>query len=115
VAYQQFYTNIGVENVWKGFLDVTKNVINTLNGMPKLFGKIPISAINAASIVIKVIRFLGSALLNEIAIMLIPVLKSMVEAMHGAAPEMEQAAETWIDRLNAAVLGKLGAVRATGQ
>ena len=37
VAYQQFYTTIGMQDVWKTFLDGAKNVINTLNRLPKLF------------------------------------------------------------------------------
>jgi hypothetical protein len=36
---------MGVENVWKSFLDGARNVIDTLNNLPKLFGKIPIGAI----------------------------------------------------------------------
>ena len=58
VAYQQFYTTIGAENVWKGFLDNTKNVINTLNGLPKLFDKIPLGAIAAIANVITLIKAL---------------------------------------------------------
>lgn len=56
VAYQQFYTTIGIESAWKTFLDGTKSVINTLNSLPKLFGKIPVNAIAAISSVISVIK-----------------------------------------------------------
>ena len=67
VAYQQFYTTIGAESIWKGLLDSTKNVINTLNGLPKLFGKIPIGAIAAISSIISLIKNLGMDLLNTFA------------------------------------------------
>ena len=67
VAYQQFYTTIGAESVWKGFLDGAKNVINTLNGMPKLFGKIPIAAINAIGSIVTLVKNLGVTLLSGIA------------------------------------------------
>lgn len=56
VAYQQFYTTIGLETAWGGFLDMAKNVINTLNGMPKLFGKIPVVAITMITNAISVIK-----------------------------------------------------------
>jgi hypothetical protein len=45
VAYQQFYTTMGAEGWIKGFLDGLKNVINSLNNLPKIFGKIPAAAI----------------------------------------------------------------------
>ena len=45
VAYQQFYTSIGAEDVWKAGLDGLRNYIDTLNGLPKVFGKIPVGAI----------------------------------------------------------------------
>lgn len=64
VAYQQFYTTIGVENVWKGFLDGTKSVIDTLNNLPKLFGAIPLNAvavIGSAISLIKTIALQGVA------------------------------------------------------
>ena len=44
VAYQQFYTTIGIESVWKGALDGIKNFINSLNSLPKVFGVIPVGA-----------------------------------------------------------------------
>lgn len=56
VAYQQFYTTIGIESVWKSFLDGAKNVIDTLNSLPKLFNAIPLNAIAAISSVISVIK-----------------------------------------------------------
>ena len=41
VAYQQFYTTIGGEVIWKGALDAARGFVDYLNGLPKLFGKIP--------------------------------------------------------------------------
>ena len=63
VAYQQFYTTIGIEDVWKGFLDGAKNVINTLNSFPKLFGKIPVGAVAA---IYNVITLVKSVLLSQL-------------------------------------------------
>ena len=67
VAYQQFYTTIGVENVWKGALDGLKNYINYLNSLPKLFGKIPLGALAVASNVIGILKMLGEHLIGTIA------------------------------------------------
>lgn len=63
VAYQQFYTTIGIEDVWKGFLDGAKNVINTLNSFPKLFGKIPVGAVAA---IYNIITLVKSVLLSQL-------------------------------------------------
>lgn len=59
VAYQQFYTTIGIENVWKSFLDGAKNVINTLNSLPKLFDTIPLGAIGMVTSVVDLIKTLA--------------------------------------------------------
>ena len=56
VAYQQFYTTIGIESAWKVFLDGAKNAINTLNSLPKLFGKVPVVAVSTIYIILDAIR-----------------------------------------------------------
>ena len=56
VAYQQFYTTIGIENVWKNLLDSTTNVIDTLNGLPKLFDTIPVNALAMVGTVINLVK-----------------------------------------------------------
>lgn len=67
VAYQQFYTTMGVETMWKGALDGLKNYINYLNGLPKLFGKIPLGAIAVASNIVGILKLLGDQLITNIA------------------------------------------------
>ena len=59
VAYQQFYTSIGVEQVWKTSLDWIKNFIDGLNSLPKAFGVIPL---NAASVIYDTITILKKGL-----------------------------------------------------
>jgi hypothetical protein len=61
------YTTIGVEDIWKNALDGAKNFMNTLNGLPKLFGKIPIGAIAMVADLVKVIKDLGFAALGGIS------------------------------------------------
>ena len=67
VAYQQFYTTMGAENVWKSALDGLKEYINMLNGLPKLFDKIPIGAIGMIMNLVELIRFAGTKLISGIA------------------------------------------------
>jgi len=46
-------------------LDGAESVINTLNGMPKLFGKIPVGALNAIAQVINIIKTFAFAGLTQ--------------------------------------------------
>lgn len=61
VAAQQFYTTLGAEGVWKGALDGIKNYINGLNSLPKLFGKLPLGAIQ---VIVDSINIIKGILLN---------------------------------------------------
>ena len=56
VAYQQFYTTIGIEDAWKSTLGWIKNIIDNLNALPKVFGKLPVSAGIAIANLISVIK-----------------------------------------------------------
>ena len=61
VAYQQFYTTIGAEEVWKTVLDGVKSFIDSLNGLPKVFDKIPLGAVAVLGNLIGLVK---TALLN---------------------------------------------------
>lgn len=67
VAYQQMYTTIGAEDMWKGALSGLTNFMNTLNGMPKLFDKIPIGAAAMLYDVVNVIRSVGNKALEGVS------------------------------------------------
>ena len=56
VAYQQFYTTIGIEDAWKSTLGWIRNIIDSLNSLPKVFGKLPVSAGIAIANLISVIK-----------------------------------------------------------
>lgn len=64
VAYQQFYTTIGAENIWKGALDGIRNFVDGLNSLPKAFDKIPIGA---AGVIIDTISLIKTVALNGLA------------------------------------------------
>lgn len=67
VAYQQFYTTLGAENVWKSALDGLKEYINMLNGLPKLFDKVPIGAIAMVANLVDLIKMAGTSLVSGVA------------------------------------------------
>ena len=67
VAYQQFYTSIGAEEGWKSALDGIRDFINTLNGLPKLFGKIPIGAVAMIADIISLLKNAGNLLITGIS------------------------------------------------
>ena len=98
VAYQQFYTTIGAENVWKGLLDGTTNVINVLNGLPKLFGTIPTGAIAVIGSIISLIKSAGTAILTDIA-------QIWMSAIPQAGQAGQQAAQSFTNNLSEGLLG----------
>lgn len=56
VAFQEFYTSMGLENVFKGALDMLTGFITQLNSLPKLFDTIPVAAIGMATNLILAIK-----------------------------------------------------------
>lgn len=52
VTFQEFYTSSGIEILIKGTLDFITQLIERLNIMPKLFGKIPIMAVSIVTLLI---------------------------------------------------------------
>lgn len=67
VSYQQFYTTVGGETIWKGLLDGARGFVDYLNGLPKLFGKIPVSAIAVIANALGLIKMLAFKVIGEIA------------------------------------------------
>ena len=112
VAYQQFYTTIGAESVWKGFLDGAKNVINTLNGMPKLFGKIPIAAINAIGSIVTLVKSLGVTLLSGIAKVFG---EGLAKGITTGIPNAKNATEEVVQAIVDTAKGKANDVQNAGQ
>ena len=45
-SFQQFYTSSGIEQLIKYFVDFGTDLVNYLNGLPKLFDKIPVAALS---------------------------------------------------------------------
>ena len=65
-AWQGFYANMGLEELFKGIADLLTKVLNNLNQVPKLFGKIPAAAISIVASLVNVIKLLGTHLLTQI-------------------------------------------------
>jgi len=76
---------MGIENVWKGFLDGAKNVIDTLNGLPKAFGKLPVGAI---AIVYDIISLVKNALTHGLT----SLAELIMSHLHNATTEVESSA-----------------------
>ena len=64
VAYQEFYTSIGLEDIFKGALDGIREYINYLNRLPKLFGDIPVAAIGMVANLINAFKLVGIGILK---------------------------------------------------
>lgn len=56
VAFQEFYTSMGLENVFKGALDMLTGFIGRLNDLPKIMGKVPVVALGLIVNVITTIK-----------------------------------------------------------
>ena len=65
-ALQEFYTSTGIEALMKTLVDFGTKIINFLNSMPKLFGKIPTTAIGMIATMVSSIKTAISALLEWI-------------------------------------------------
>ena len=66
VTFQEFYTSTGIEDLIKGILDFVTKIINTMNSMPKLFGKIPIAALGVVAQLVASIKTLSNKFLTVI-------------------------------------------------
>ena len=101
VAYQQFYTTIGAEEVWKILIDGTKNFINNLNQLPKLFGTIPLGAIVVISDAITLIKEIALKGLKLITTELGSVLNSSLDkTQRTIATKSEQAGKKAVESFN---------------
>lgn len=108
VAYQQFYTTIGIEDAWKGFLDITKNVIDNLNNLPKVFGKIPAAAVIVIMNLITLVRTLLHSLMADLATIWEATLR---QAQQAAETGGESTGKGWINRLIQSILAEKGRVK----
>lgn len=101
VAYQQFYTTLGIESVWKGALDGIKNFINNLNGLPKVFGKIPVGAITILINAVRLIKALLFKAIGQIATVYNQQLKNQLAQ---ATINSEKQAKTMGERIAEAMV-----------
>ena len=78
-AWQGFYANLGLEEVFKGALSAVTTLINRLNSMPKLFGKVPVIAVAMISSAIKAAKLVMDKAVSYV-----------VKAWKKASQEIEQ-------------------------
>jgi len=96
---------MGIENVWKTFLDGATNVINTLNSFPKLFGKIPVGAIAAISSVVNIIKNVGIKAISGFATVFSG---AIVKGFSSASSDASNSASTLWNSFKNTLLGKKG-------
>lgn len=111
VAYQQFYTTIGVEEVWKTFLDGTKNVIDTLNNLPKLFGKAPLGAVAVIYDIISLIKNVALKGLEEIASIWIQKTQEMTAQTQSESGKNRDNGTAWVDNFVSGISGGIDKIR----
>lgn len=98
-AYQQFYTTLGMEDVWKTSLTYLTKTIDKLNSMPKLFGKIPLSAINTIASMITTLKNVLLSGITKIAKEYQEKLQSLpTQGATEAAEQSEQTGQNIISR-----------------
>ena len=100
-AFQGFYANLGLESVFKGFLDVVTNVINRLNDMPKIFGKIPAAAVGMAANIINVVKSLLTVIVNFASVEFTKVKNMIKNALGEGAREGSAEAKQQIKTITA--------------
>jgi len=67
VTVQEFYTSAGIEELYKNILDTITNVIDAANHLPKMFDKIPTTAIAVGANLVMAIKNILSLIISEIA------------------------------------------------
>lgn len=98
VTFQEFYTSSGIEDLIKGILDFVTRIINTMNSMPKLFGKIPVAAIGVVAQIISSLKNLSTKLLGVIDNLAETLAKKIKEAIHDGVDSGLDAAEDEIEQ-----------------
>ena len=84
VAFQEFYTSMGLEDLFKGALDGLTDFITHLNSLPKIFDTIPITAIGMGINLV-------SAIKNILTLLSVPIaqafsrLKASIGEITGAS------------------------------
>ena len=111
VAYQQFYTTMGIENVWKTGLDALKSYINTLNSLPKLFGKIPVNAINAIMGIVNLLKGIATSAINNFAKIWVNAVSEAKGEASNAATENKQNGNNWAEQFINGIKARIEDVR----
>lgn len=112
VSYQQFYTSIGAENVWKGALDGIRNFIDSLNNLPKAFDKIPLGAIATLWNAIGLVRSILSRALVGLAQ---PLMSAMAQIRSETQAKSRATGEDVVENLKTGITSKQGELQNAGR
>ena len=112
VAAQQFYTTLGAEGVWKGALDGIRSYVDTLNSLPKAFGKIPIGAIAAISNIVGLIKSFLMSALSDVAGIWNQMTAQAVSTLGNGG---QQAGHSWVMQFINEIKGGVSNAQQAGQ
>lgn len=90
VAFQEFYTNTGIEELIKGVLEYVTSIINTFNNMPKLFDTIPVYALTVLARLIVGIKSFSLKILGTINDIVSKIGQTISTAIKNNTPEMNE-------------------------
>ena len=93
VAFQEFYTNTGIEELIKGVLEYVTSIINTFNDMPKLFDTIPVYALSILARLIVLGKSFSLKLLGGINKVVSDIGTTISNAIKQNTPQAVAAAE----------------------
>ena len=103
-AFQGFYANLGLEELFKWVLDAVTNILNRLNRIPKLFNKIPIFAISIIARIITMIKSAANSFLqvwDNVGQRIAAIIeKYMKQGAENGAKQMANTANTIPGRIN---------------
>lgn len=101
-AWQSFYANLGLEEVFKSGLDFLTRILNNLNNVPKAFGKIPIAAISIVANLISVVKNLGTLMLESMSATWTRISEAIKEKIKNGVVEGNKEGNAAVERGEAA-------------
>ena len=66
-AWQEFYTDTGIEKLIKGIVDAGTMLLSYFSETPKLFGMIPIAAIGSLTMLVTALKTVGNSLVDTLS------------------------------------------------
>ena len=95
-AWQEFYTDTGIEKLIKGIVDAGTMLLSYFSETPKLFGMIPIAAIGSLTMLVTALKTVGNSLVDTLS-------KAWKDAKERVSKDAQEAGEAHANSYNSAV------------